>query len=235
MKIRARHVTVAAMIACSVRAALAHDLWVATQGTTHTLRYGHEHAHHHDGPAPRYAPDFVKRAACFGRDGKKAQAILTNGFPARLSGSCAASIFSASSGYWSKTPHGTKNQPKTEVVSALDSWESFDTVKTLRQWSPAFAQPLSQALEVVPAQNPLQLKAGDTLSVRVIWQGQPRAGVSVTYHGSAQGKTGVDGALAVRLQRPGLQLIQASIVEPPVDPLKADKAVHAANLSFVLR
>lgn len=181
-----------------------------------------------------YAPDFVKKARCFGRDGKEVKAAWAAAYPARLNGNCAATVFSASSGYWTKSPYGTQNKPKNEAGPSLESWESFDTVKTLREWSAGFSKPLSSELELVPDENPLALKAGDKLTLRVFWRGQPRAGVTVAYHGSPRGVSGTDGSVNIRLRDPGFQLIQASIDEPPRDPVKADKALVATNLGFTL-
>lgn len=215
----------------------AHDLWVDVGGSesnSHTLRYGHERSKHEGERILAYAPDYVKKGQCYGRDGREAKATLANGFPARLTGACAVTVFSASSGYWTKTPYGTQNKPKTEAAPAIESWESFDTVKTLREWSPAFAKPLGGEFEIVPEENPLVLKAGDKITVRVFWRGKPRAGVTVAYHGSPRGVSGADGGVNIRLRDPGFQLIQASVDEVPRDATKADKAVFATNLGFIL-
>lgn len=216
--------------------AIAHDLWVDGEATIHVLRYGHERSQHEGERQLAYAPDFVKQARCFGRDGREAKASLSAGYPAKLAGTCAATIFSASSGFWTKTPYGTKNEPKGSAAQVLESWQSFDMVKTLREWSPAFARPLTQELEITPLENPLLLKAGDKLSVRVTWRGQPRAGVAVAYHGNPRGTTGADGTVNIRLRDPGFQLIQASVDEPvaAADAGKADKAVFATHLGFTL-
>jgi nickel transport protein len=214
--------------------ALAHDLWVASEANSHTLRYGHERSKHEGEPTLTYPADFVKNAQCFGRDGHEAKATLSTRFPARLSGTCAATVFSASSGYWTKTPYGTENKPKTEAGPAIESWESFETVKTLREWSPAFASPLGGELELVPEENPLTLKAGDKMTVRVFWRGKPRPGVTVAYHGSPRGVSGADGRVNIRLRDAGFQLLQASVDEAPREATKADKAVFATNLGFTL-
>ena len=214
--------------------ASAHDLWVETEGQTHTLRYGHERSKHEGERSLPYAADLVKQARCFGKDGKETKAALSAGTPARLTGACAATLFSASSGYWTKTPYGTENKPKAPGAAVIDAWLSFDAVKTLREWSPAFARPLGDGLEIVPTENPLALKVGDKLAVRVFWRAAPRAGVTVAYHGSARGVTAADGSINVRLRDSGFQLLQASIDEPPPDAAKADKAVYATNLGFTL-
>jgi nickel transport protein len=237
MNIRVKHHTVrvgTAALALAAIPALAHDLWVETEGTTHTLRYGHERSRHAGERTLVYPSDFVKAARCFGADGREAPAKLEAAHPARLVGRCAATLFIAGSGYWTKTPYGTENRPKTEAGPAIDSWESFDAVKTIVAWSPAFARPLDEGLELVPAANPLALKAGDKLTVGVYWQGRPRAGVAVAYHGNARGVSDTDGRINIRLREAGFQLLQASVDEPPRDPAKADRAVFAANLGFTL-
>ena len=212
----------------------AHDLWVETEGSIHTLRYGHERSKHDGERSLTYAKDFVKKGRCFGRDGKEVHTSLSQSFPAQIAGSCAATLFVASSGFWIKTPYGTQNKPKTEAAPALDSWESFDMVKHLREWSPAFSNPLADSLELVPEENPLLLKAGDKMTVRVFWRGKPRSGVTVAYHGSPRGVSAADGRVNIRLRDPGFQLIQASVDDPPRDATKADKTVYATHLGFTL-
>jgi nickel transport protein len=209
----------------------AHDLWVERQGEVHTLQYGHERSGHEGAKKLEYPPERVKEALCFGSDGRSLRAEVGRVYPLTLKGACAVSWFLTSSGYWSKTPYGTKNLPKGEAGQVLDSWLSVEAVKRLDAWGPALARPLTRELEIVPLSNPLNLQAGDKLRLLVTLEGKPVAGATVAYFGHPRGVSGSDGQVNVRLQQPGFQLIQASL-ETPLNDGKADRLVRTTALQF---
>jgi nickel transport protein len=214
--------------------ACAHDLWIERNGDLHALAYGHERSGHEGEKKLEYKPDSVKQALCLNGDGQEIKAGKTLTYPVTLKGNCSASWFLTSSGYWSKTPYGTRNLPKTEAGAVIDSWLSIEGVKRIDQWDDGLSRPLTQELELVPRGNPLLLKTGDKLHLRAFYQGRPVAGVTVAYFGKPRGITDKEGNVNIRLQSAGFQLIQASI-ELPLNDGKADKAVHAASLQFELK
>ena len=219
------------LIATLAGNAQAHDLWVERQGNMQTLQYGHERSGHEGAKKLEYKPEQVKDAACYGSDGKEARAETRRAYPVTLKGQCAASWFLTSSGYWSKTPYGTKNLPKTEAGAVIDSWLSVESVKRMDEWNSALARPLTRELEIVPMANPLGLKAGDKLRLMATLDGKPAAGVTVAYFGHPRGVSGADGQVNVRLQQSGFQLIQASLETPLADG-KADKLIQSTALQF---
>jgi nickel transport protein len=207
----------------------AHDLWVERQGMVHTLQYGHERSGHEGAKRLEYRPEQVRQALCFDAEGQALHAEVGLAYPVTLKGPCAVSFFLTSSGYWSKTPYGTRNLPRTEAV--LDSWLAVESVKRLDAWGSALARPLTRGLELVPQGNPLRLKAGDKLRLVVTLDGKPVAGATVAYFGHPRGVSGADGQVNVRLQRGGFQLVQASLATPLADG-KADRLVQATALQF---
>jgi len=213
--------------------AAAHDLWVERAGPLHTLAYGHERSGHEGAKRLEYKPDSVKQAACFNAAGARLHAETGGGYPATLAGDCSASWFLTSSGYWSKTPYGTKNLPKNEAGAVIDSWLSMESIKRIDRWGSGLSQPLTRELELAPQDNPLALKPGDKLHLRAWFQGKPAAGVTVAYFGKPRGVTDSEGKINIRLQNSGLQLIQASF-ELPLSDGKADKTIHASTLQFDL-
>lgn len=57
----------------------------------------------------------------------------------------------------------------------IDSWLSIESVKRIDRWGDGLAQPLTGELELVPTHNPLALKVGEKLRVRVFYRAsQPR-------------------------------------------------------------
>jgi nickel transport protein len=211
----------------------AHDLWIERDGPRHTLAYGHERSAHEGAKSLEYKAVSVKGAECVDTAGNSVKSRFTQGFPATLNGDCAASLFHVSSGYWSKTPYGTKNLPKDEAGAVLDSWLSMENVKRIDRWGPGLDQPVADGIEIVPLDNPLSLRAGDKLRLRVYLNKKPQAGVTVAYFGKPRGVSGADGVVNVRLASPGFQLLQASLELPSRDP-RADKTIHAASLQFDL-
>jgi nickel transport protein len=213
---------------------LAHDLWVERDFLAHTLSYGHERSAHEGAKRLEYKPETVKEAECYNVAGEGQKSERGKAYPVTLKGDCAASWFLVSSGYWSKTPYGTKNLPKGEAGAVIDSWLSVEAVKRIDRWSEAMARPLTNELELAPTQNPLVLKNGDKLRLRAYFQGKPAANVTVAYFGKPRGVTGSDGALNIRLNEPGIQLVQGSL-ELPLDDGKADRVIRATTLQFEIK
>jgi nickel transport protein len=212
----------------------AHDLWIERNGPLHTLAFGHERSGHAGAKRLEYKPESVRQALCFGISGQTQPAELSRQYPVTLKGDCAASWFLLSSGYWSKTPYGTKNLPKTEAGAVMESWRSVEAIKRIDSWGDALTRPMTDELELVPKENPLSLKTGDKLRLRAFIQGEPAANVTVAYFGKPRGVSGADGVVNIRLNQPGLQLIEASL-ELPLNDGKADKTIHAASLQFEIK
>jgi len=210
-----------------------HDLWIDRNGPLHSLIYGHERSGHEGSKRLEYKPESVQQALCFDSAGQRIAAEPGRQYPVTLKGECAASWYLLSSGYWSKTPYGTKNLPKTEAGAVIDSWRSVEAIKRLDRWGAALARPMTQALELVTNDNPLNLKTGDKLRLRAFYQGKPAANVTVAYFGKPRGISGADGTVNIRLSEAGFQLIQASM-ESPLDDGKADKTIHSSALQFEL-
>lgn len=214
--------------------ARSHDLWIERDASLHTLAYGHERSTHEGAKTLEYKPESVKQAVCFDRDGKAISADIRRVYPVTLKADCAASAFLVSSGYWSKTPYGTKNLAKDQAGAVIESWLSVEAVKRIDRWSAAMSRALTRDLELVPQDNPLVLKAGDKLPLTAWFQGKPAAGVTVAYFGKPRGITDAEGKVNIRLRDPGFQLIQASLTLPLNDG-KADKAIHSGSLQFDLK
>ena len=212
----------------------AHDLWVEREGAVHALTYGHQGSAHEGVRRIDYRPETVREATCYAATGQPLKAERGGPYPVTLKGDCAATWFLASSGYWSKTPYGTKNLPRTEAGTVLDSWLSVESVKRMDRWGDALARPLTDELELVPEGDPFVLKAGDKLRLRAYFRGQPVPRVSVAYFGKPRGVTDRDGRINVRLGAPGIQLVEATLEQPLTDG-KADRIINTTTLQFEIR
>lgn len=221
-------------LAASTLPAMAHDLWIERDGALHTLAYGHERSGHDGQRRLAYSPEMVRQARCYDAAGRELAAERGNVYPVTLKGDCALSWFLISSGYWSKTPYGTKNLPKHQASAVIDSWRSVESVKRLDRWSEVLARPLGAELELTPLADPLKLKRGNKLRLRAWIAGRPAAGVVVAYFGKPRGISDAEGYLNISLRQPGFQLIQASI-ERRIDDPDADREILTSSLQFELK
>ncbi|MCG6897456.1 MAG: DUF4198 domain-containing protein [Thiocapsa sp.] len=220
--------------AAGMSAAVAHDLWLEPEAAGYRLLYGHHPRVSHEGTRQiAYAPDIVKSVVCLDAAGGRLPAKIGDASPVKIEGDCAVLYVLTSSGYWTKTTAGAKNLKKTETAAPLGSWQSFESVKHIARWGSGAASPLAPPLEIVPAEDPLALKDGDKLTLRVLASGQPVADATVSYDGKPRGQTGTDGAVNIRVRHAGLQLIQASTRMPHAGP-EADEVVHTTALTFAL-
>jgi len=215
-------------------AVAAHDLWIEPEPGGYRVLYGHHPQVSHEGVRQiPYTPDVVQSIVCLDGGGGRRPAKAGGSSPVKVEGDCAVLYVLTSSGYWTKTPAGTKNVKKTEAASPLGSWQSFESVKHLSDWGAAAAGPVGAPLEIVPVQDPLALRDGDKLTVHVLADGKAVAGAVVTYDGKARGETDRDGAVNVRVRHGGMQLIQAAVRTPHASP-EADEVVHTTALTFDL-
>jgi len=100
---------------------------------------------------------------------------------------------------------------------------------------------LGQRLEIVPQCNPYELKAGDTLTVRVLFEGKPLAGAKLFAHHQAGDKvttktvrTGKDGTATIKLDKAGSWLLRLVHMRPCTGDADADWESFWAACSFGL-
>lgn len=227
-----RRAVVGAALALFGGGTLAHEYWIDRSGDTYVLHQGHVYSKHEGEARVPYDPAIVKRVAC-AQDGSIIAPEVVRAYPVRVTARCAAILVQMSSGYWTQTLMETVPKPRSEVRGAIRGWRSEEVVKRIDRWMPNIAQPLSDGLEIMPMEDPFQLKPGDKLRLLVTWQGKPRGGVAVAYAGNARGVTGADGQANIRIRRGGVQVLSASFDEAIRDPL-ADKVVRETILQFEL-
>jgi nickel transport protein len=173
----------------------------------------------------------VQRVDCFDGGGNPVRLRIVPGYPVRVPDACAAIVVLTSSGYWTKTPSGTENEPRAQVEQAIRSWLSFEGVKRINAWHERFRLPLTGDLEIVSEEDPTSRRPGDKLAVRVSLGGRPVEGAIVAVDGKPRGRTETDGRLNIRLRRAGLQMIQASLTLPDTTGV-ADEIIQTTTLNF---
>ncbi|MDZ7622324.1 MAG: DUF4198 domain-containing protein [Candidatus Competibacteraceae bacterium] len=221
------------ILGVAVSPSLAHDLWMERENGDYVLYQGHRHSNHAGDDRVAYEPEIVKAITCADEEGARRTIDPPTAYPARIAGPCAALHVLTSTGYWTRTTQGLRNQPRSELSGAIKSWESLTGIKRLNAWSPALAAPLSKALEITPLDDPAALTPGSPLRLLITLAGQPQEGVAVTLDGEFQGVSDAAGQVSIRLEASGLRFLGARFEEPRADGL-ADATVHAATLMLEL-
>ena len=221
----------AALLIALAGEAAAHDLWLEREDGGFALHYGHKYSDHGGASFVEYQAGWVREALCFDATGAAIPFQAEMAHPYRIRGECAAAHVALSSGYWTKTPYGTENVPKDEARMPLESWLSHDSVKRIDHWTEALGKPLASGLELTPLEDPLGLRKGEKLRLRVSFDGRPTRDAIVAYEGKPRGQPGTDGEINIRIRHGGFQVIQATLTRP-IASEKADQVIHSANLNF---
>ena len=221
------------VIAAVAGQAQAHDLWLEKEDGGFGLYYGHKHSRHGGATYVEYQTGWVREALCFDAAGARIPFQSEQAYPYRMRGECAAAHVSISSGYWTKTPYGTENLAKDEVRMPVKSWLSHDSVKRIEHWTESLAGPLAGGLELTPLKDPVRLRKGEKLRLRVTFDGSPVKDAVVAYDGKPRGQPGPDGEINIRLRHGGFQVIQATL-KRAIASEKADEVIHSTNLNFEL-
>jgi len=215
----------------------AHDLWLEKKNNRFLLYYGHKYYNHHNNHQKliQYDPNNVQSVLCVSSDGKVQQLNFDKSkYPVRIEdGRCAIIYVIFSSGYWSKTPYGDVNKPKNEVDMVVDSWLSIEAVKRIEKWNKNLEKSFIDGLEVIPLNDPLKLKKGDKLRLKVLYKNKPIKGVPVYYNGKFRGTTDELGNINIRIKSDGLQIVE-TVYRQDINSEKADKIIYKTNLNFEL-
>jgi nickel transport protein len=209
--------------------ARAHDLWIEPQDGVLILRYGHRGGELLDLDASR-----IKSVLC--RSGsspaKEVRSSSTTGpRELRTPSRCDAASAFLDGGYWSLTPDGQRNLPRSEVPDAVRSWQSRQFAKWLDVRSPAAAAPLGDELEIVPVSDLSRVRQGDKATFRVLWQGKPVAGATLAIDHRPLGETDAAGECRVKIRAAEVESVSATLKRPLGTP-EADTLVAEASLTF---
>jgi nickel transport protein len=220
---------IAAAAVLAPGSALAHDLWLEPQGEVLVLRYGHRGGDALDLDAARVVSLRCRRGPGPAADVRAASKAGPRELrtPARCD---AASAF-LDGGYWSLTPEGEKNLPRSLVPDAVRSWRSKQFAKWVDARSPSAVAPLGDELEILPVGALDRVRQGDKATFRVLWQGRPVVGAVLAIDHRPLGETDSAGECRVQIRAPEVESVSVTLKRPLGTP-EADTLVAEASLTF---
>lgn len=207
--------------------ASAHELWLERSGDELVLHYGHH------GDRLAVAADRVRAMHCLDASGKRDVRASATVAPTelRVAARCEALSVTYDGGFWSLTPDGERNLPKSQIPDAVKSWASRQYAKWIDPRAPRARQPLGDELEIVPSEDLSRASTGDKVAVRVLHRGKPAAGATVSVGHKVIGETDSRGEVRLRIRSRQLETIAATL-RRPLESVDADVLVLEANLSF---
>ena len=136
--------------------------------------------------------------------------------------------------------------PKTglkNVETSIHYQQQGKAILNAGKLSDAFRQPVGHKLEIIPLKNPALLREGDTLPLKVLFDGKPVPGypkLMATYMGFsttgafAYGASVVKGQAELKILRSGVWFVNVNYRTSPTGELagKCDEASYTATLTF---
>lgn len=209
--------------------ASAHDLWLEPQGDALVLRLGHRGGETLALDAARVRTILCRRGTGTPADVRAASRATAKELrtPARCD---AASAF-RDGGFWSLTPDGERNLPRTQVPDAVRSWQSRQFAKWIDVRSPAASAALGDELEILPVTDLARVHAGEKATFRVLWSGRPVAGAVIAVDHHPLGETDREGECRVKIRASDVESVTATLKRPLASP-EADTLTLEASLTF---
>jgi cobalt/nickel transport system permease protein len=219
------------VLLCSLPAGLlAHDFWIEKKGNEFMVVFGHGEKRE------EFDSSRVKKAKAYDLQGKEIEVLKEKrGTALLLKTDHPPSLFfvEVDNGYWSKTIYGWKNLSKRKASRVVESIRSLYYSKAILSWTDWVHKPLNESvLDIIPLENPFELKPGSLFPVRVLYQGNPVLGAGVE-GGDHQrlSTTDTEGVARIRILK-GHQVLSVAYREPLKDDPDADVLTILSTLSF---
>jgi nickel transport protein len=209
--------------------ARAHDLWLEPQGEALVLRYGHHGGELLDLDAAKVKVVRCRRAGAPAADVRGAS--TTTPKELRTPWRCDVASAFLDGGFWSLTPDGERNLPRSEVPDAVRSWQPRQFAKWIDVRSASAGTALGDELEIVPVGDLSRARQGDKATFRVLWQGKPVAGAILAIDHRPLGETDAAGECRVKVRAADVESVSVTLKRPLGIP-EADLLVAEASLTF---
>lgn len=234
---------------------LAHFPWLNAedyspdQGAALSLTIGYGHSYPFAGFLSK---DKVEDLVLKGPSGKAPTLYFTSDFEIKSSENITtpgAYVVGASKkpGFYTKTTEGGKQVSKKGLKNVLKCSFSHNFMKAVVNVGDVKGRVdtlLGHAMEIVLLKNPAELRAGDSLPVKILYKGKPWAGqLTATYAGFSTEKdtwaqtlkTDKNGMTKISLKHGGYWLVRVSQEERYADSGECDTETFNATLTFELK
>lgn len=155
------------------------------------------------------------------------------------------------SGFFTYTTEGYKRQSKKGLKNATSCYYSEWNAKAVVNVgkggkNEALSKEIGFTLEIVPLNDPGNLKEGDYLPVKVLFNGKPLEGfpyIYATYVGFSTesdifaytARIKKEGTAKIKILKPGIWMIKTENRFPSPDPEECDTYLYQATLTFEVR
>lgn len=215
--------------------AQAHGVWVARRAGEWAVVLG-------EGPLDdAYKPSAVLQVTAQARDGSDATVSLQpreRNLVLQPSQEAATLSVRFEDGYWSQKADGQwveGNRLQVPDARKVGYYQMFS--RTVIAPSSAASKPLGLPLEIVPQSDPMALKPGGRLRVRVLLHGKPLANAKLMTDylagtASPSVRTDRQGYASIKVRSAGLSVVKVGHQMPRTDTKEADEDGYAATLAF---
>jgi len=224
-----------------VSSVFAHHVWVEKEGDKFVVAWG-------DAPKKDpYDTKWVKEVKAFNLNGKEValKRVDENDKVYLVSDDDISMItVSFESGFFVKTPKGYKRMTKPEAqkqgFQIVDSIYSSHFTKSIFKSSEIVTKPVGMKFEIVPLKDPLSIKEGENLAIKVLFKGKPLPGVTIkTGNYKEVAKTDEEGVANIKIDGNvkidgNLMQLLAKYRVPSTDP-NADFLSYTTVLTWELK
>jgi uncharacterized GH25 family protein len=214
----------------------AHGLWIEERRGNIEVIYGH------GAEDDAYGPDKVRQAWAFDVGGKPLASSITKWSDhARVKpDSAPASVMVVlDNGVWTQKPDRQwVNLPKQQVPGALQASQSLKYSLAIYQPRAKLAVPEAAKFVILPQGDALQVGPGKPLTVQVLLDGKPAAGIEVIgdYRNAphtVSAKTDAQGHATLTVRNEGLNVIAAQTKQAVSNDPDLDRLSYFASLTFL--
>ncbi len=219
----------------SVVVVSAHDAWIQKKDNDFYVIYGHGNK------LEPYDFSKIKEIRAYDFSGNYRKIAQKNGILSQEIKDPAMLTMFFDNGYWVQTTDGWKNLTKREALQKnlqiVVSERSLKFHKNYIKWTDAFMNPIGMKFEIIPLKNPLIMKSGDVLPIKVLLEGKPieNAAISTGESHETVTKTDKNGFAEITIKEKGFRLISAFIEQSLENDPDAEKLFLSANITFDLK
>lgn len=208
--------------------AAGHDLWLEPEGGAFALRLGHR-----GGALQAIDQAKVKAFRCLDQGATRDLLAGASFGPqvVKVAARCGAASAAYDAGYYSLTPDGEVNRPKSQVPDAVRAWASRQYAKWVDPASPSARAALGDELELVAVSDLAKARQGDKVTVRLLLDGRPAPNATVAIDHQPLGETDSAGEARIKIRASAVETISATLRRKVATP-EADAVVLEASLSF---